>query len=88
MINYNLAGDALSHCLKVSGAKIVIVDEEEKVRARVESIRQAIEEINMQTIVLSGDLKVSIAAKCAQRPGDSYRDGLKRSSPSALFYTR
>ena len=88
MINFNLTGDALVHCLKVSGAKIVVVDEGESVRARVEDERQRIEKLGMQAIVLSEDLKSFIAAKSAQRPDDSYREGLKGSFPSVLFYTR
>ena len=88
MINFNLAGDALVHCLKVSGAKVVLVDEEDKVRSRVEGERRRIEELGMQIIVLSNDLKKSIAGKTAQRPDDSYRQGLKGSFPAALFYTR
>lgn len=88
MINCNLAGDALVHCMKISGAKILVVDEEEKVRTRIEGERQTIEKLGMQIVVLSEALKNSIAAKTARRPDDSYREGLKGSSPSALFYTR
>ena len=88
MVNFNLAGDALVHCLKISGANIVLVDEEEKVRNRVEGVRQTLEKIGMQAIVLFADLKSSIAAKTAQRPDESYRVGVKGSFPSALFYTR
>ena len=88
MINFNLAGNALIHCLKISGAKVMVVDEEKKVRARVEDERQTIEELGIQAIVLSGEMKSSIAAKNAQRPDDSYREGLEASFPAALFYTR
>ena len=88
MINFNLAGDALVHCLKISGAKVVLVDEEDKVRARVEGEKQRINELGMQTIVMSEDMKSSIAAKTAERPDDSYREGLKASFPGVLFYTR
>ena len=89
MINFNLAGDALVHCLKISGAKIIIVDEEEEVSMRIKDENQRIEgELGMQAIALSADLKSNIAAKIAQRPGDSYREGLTVSFPSALFYTR
>ena len=89
MINFNLAGDALVHCLRISGAKIIIVDEEEEVSTRIKGENQRIEvELGMQAIVLSADLKNIIAAKIAQRPDDSYREGLRASFPSALFYTR
>ena len=89
MINFNLAGDALVHCLRVSGAKIVIIDEEEGVSTRIKDENQKIEvELGIQAIVLSADLKSNIAATIAQRPDDSYREGLTASFPSALFYTR
>lgn len=87
MINFNLAGDALLHCLKISGAKLVLVDEEQKVRTRIEDERQSLEKLGIQAIVLSRDLKSSIAAKDAQRPDDSYREGLIASFPAVLFYT-
>ena len=88
MINFNLAADALVHCLRVSGAKVVIVDEEEKVRNRMEGVGQTLQALGMRPIVLSRELKSTIAAKTAQRPDDSYREGLEASFPSALFYTR
>ena len=88
MINFNLAGDTLVHCLKVSGADLVVVDAEEKVRTKVDDQRQRLEELGMQVFVLSEDSKSSIAAKTARRPDDSYRDGLNGNFPSALFYTR
>lgn len=88
MINFNLAGDALIHCLKTSGAKLLIVDDGDKVRTRVEAEWQRIEQLGMQAIVLSEDVKSSIAAKTAQRPDDSYREGLKGSFPSVLWFTR
>lgn len=88
MINFNLAGDALVHCLKVSGAEVVVIDEEERLRTRIESETQSIQKLGIHAIVLSGELKSSIAAKSAQRPDDSYREGLEASFPSVLFYTR
>ena len=88
MINFNLTGDALAHCLKISGAKLLLVDEEKKVRTRLDADWQTIERFGMRPIVLCGELKSSIAAKSAQRLDDSYREGVKASFPSALFYTR
>ena len=88
MINSNLAGNALIYCLKLSGAKVVVVDEEEKARTRIEGERQTIEKLGMQVIVLSGELKSSITARNAQRPDDSYREGLEASFPAAVLYTR
>jgi len=88
MINFNLTGDALIHCLKVSGAKLILVDEDPKVRTRVEDEKQKIEQgLNMTPAILNEELKARIAAKTAQRPSDSYREGVKAEFPSAIFYT-
>lgn len=88
MINFNLTGDALIHCLKVSGAKLVLVDADPKVLDRIADEKQRIEkELGIVPVVLSEELKGTIAAKPVQRPDDSYRTGVKAYFPSAIFYT-
>ena len=89
MINFNLTGDALLHCLKVSGAKVLIVDGEKKISSRVEAVRGRIEqELNMQAIILDLQLKSTIAARPVERPDDSYRSDVKPLSPAIVIYTR
>ena len=89
MINFNLAGDALFHCLKISGAKIVLVDEDDKIQTRLYGERPRLEhELGMIPINLDTDLKREIVSKKASRPDDSYRAGVKGNFPAALFYTR
>ena len=89
MINFNLTGDALIHCLKVSDAKILIVDGEEKISSKVEGVRHRIEqELHMQAIVLDQELKSTIAARPFERPDDSYRSGVKSDFPAIVIYTR
>jgi acyl-CoA synthetase (AMP-forming)/AMP-acid ligase II len=44
MINYNLTGDALVHCLKISNSKVLVVDEDADCRQRVEECRDRIEQ--------------------------------------------
>ncbi|CAD0111121.1 unnamed protein product [Aureobasidium uvarum] len=44
MINYNLTGDALLHCLKISNSKVLVVDEDAGCRQRVEECRERIEQ--------------------------------------------
>ena len=89
MINFNLTGEPLIHCLKVSGAKILIVDGEEKITTRVEAVRDRIEqELNMQAIVLDQQLKSSIAARPAERPDDKYRSRVNPDFPAIVMYTR
>lgn len=89
MINYNLGGDALIHCLKVGGAKVLIVDEDDQCRARIEEVRDRIEnEVGMTIYILDSGLKNQIASFPVTRPDDSYRKGIKATSPMCLLYTR
>lgn len=88
MINFNLTGDALIHCLKVSGAKVVLVDQDAEVRERIAKERMKVDELGITLIHLDESLKQSIALKAPQRPEDSYREGVRGSFPAALFYTR
>ncbi|KAL4898673.1 hypothetical protein BDV59DRAFT_206951 [Aspergillus ambiguus] len=56
-INYNLAGDALVHCLKVSNAKIVLVDDDDECRARMEESRGVVEgTLVMELVPVESDL--------------------------------
>jgi acyl-CoA synthetase (AMP-forming)/AMP-acid ligase II len=88
-INYNLAGDALVHCLKVAGAKVVLVDEDAECRKRIEHVRERLEsELGMTIRVLAQDLKGEILRLEPKRPGDEMRVGAKGKFPLFLFYTR
>lgn len=89
MINVNLASDTLIHCLKVSGARILLVDGDEKCRARINAELQRIEkDLDMNIVELSDQLKIEIAAREAVRIDDVYRENIKGDSPAVLFYTR
>ncbi|KAH7398706.1 hypothetical protein DE146DRAFT_655357 [Phaeosphaeria sp. MPI-PUGE-AT-0046c] len=87
-INYNLAGDALVHCLKVAGAKFLLVDEDGDCRRRIEEVGDRLEgELGMVVKVLDGELKGEIARMEPIRPGDEMRVGAKGKFPLFLFYT-
>ena len=89
MINYNLAGEALVHCVKVPGAKLMLVDDDEKCLERVNNVRGRLErELGIKLVVLSSSLKAEVAAKTMERPSDNLRDGVTQEFPAALFYTR
>jgi acyl-CoA synthetase (AMP-forming)/AMP-acid ligase II len=89
MINYNLAGKALMHCLRVSGAKILLVDEDPELIARIEDVRSDIEgQLGMSITVLDREVKRDIRAMKADRPEDTFRDGVKGDWPMTIFYTR
>lgn len=89
MINYNLSGKALIHCLKVPGAAHLILDEDPILRARLDDERVIIEgELGMQVHVLDGQLMREIGSIEFKRVGDEYREGVRGNWPVAMFYTR
>ena len=89
MINYNLTGDALVHCLKISGSRILLVDEDSECRKRVEETRERIErELGIQIIILDQNTKAEIAALEPTRPENKYREAITGDSPMFLIYTR
>ncbi|THV98152.1 acetyl-CoA synthetase-like protein [Aureobasidium pullulans] len=88
MINYNLSGDALLHCLKISSSKVLVVDEDAGCRQRVEDVRDRIEqELGMQIIILDSSTKATIAA-ISPKPVDArYREHVDGETPVCLIYT-
>lgn len=89
MINYNLAGKALMHCLKVSGAKLLLVDEDPELVARIDDLRADIEgQLGMRITVLDREVKKVIRTMKAERPEDAFREGVKGDWPMSIFYTR
>ncbi|TQS37679.1 hypothetical protein Golomagni_01843 [Golovinomyces magnicellulatus] len=88
LINTNLTGNALLHCLKISSAKILLVDEDEGVRERVESTRERInKEFGITIITLLKETKNEIYQFESKRPDDSHRSNTKGDTPLAIFYT-
>lgn len=87
-INYNLAGDALVHCLKVSGSKVLLVDEDAGCIQRIEEVRGRLEsELGMTIKILDQSQKGEISRLEPKRPGDEMRTGAKGKFPLFLFYT-
>lgn len=88
LINYNLGGKALLHCLKISGAKVLLVDSDKDLQGRINEVRSEIEgELGMRCVTLT-DAKSEIARLPAQRPGNELRDNVKGSDRMCLLYTR
>lgn len=88
-INYNLAGDSLVHCLKVSTARVVMVDEDESCRARIEEVRGRIEkELGMKIIILDAETKRAIDAMPDTPVDEKHRKAIKPMDPALLMYTR
>lgn len=89
MINFNLRGDALVHCLRISGAAILLADEDSGCKSRVNEEEKKIKrELHMRIIPLSEDLKREIGRGEALRIGDEYRKDVCGDTPIALLYTR
>jgi acyl-CoA synthetase (AMP-forming)/AMP-acid ligase II len=89
LINHHLAGDALVHCLKVAGGKLLIVDEDKDTQERVNAVRDRIEgELGMTIRVLDTHLKGEILRLEPTRPDDELRSGVTGKFPMCLFYTR
>lgn len=88
MINYHLTGDALIHCVRLSGAKIMVVDWDDEVRARIEENRARLEaELGVKIIILDGEVRGRINALPPTRPDDVLRKGMSIDFPMALIYT-
>lgn len=88
-INNNLAGDALVHCLKVADVKLLVVDEDEGCRSRIEAVRERLEgELGMTIKILDNSLKGEILRLEPKRPEDHLRQGATPKDPAFLFYTR
>ncbi|KAH7409498.1 hypothetical protein BKA64DRAFT_774308 [Cadophora sp. MPI-SDFR-AT-0126] len=92
MINYNLSGKALLHCLGVSKARLMLVDDESELRDRIEGVRGVVEGegeagLGCKVVVLDEVTKRGIREGKGERPGNEYRDGVKGDWPMCMFYT-
>ena len=89
MMNHHLAGDALIHCLKIAGGKLLIVDDAADTIERIEAVRDRIEgELGMTIKILDSQLKGEICRMEPKRPGDELRAVNDGTFPMCLFYTR
>ena len=88
LINFHLSGEALIHCVKLTGSKMILVDWDEECRARVEESRLELEKIGIKIVVLDDAVKQHIDVLQPTRPPDSYRSGLRTRDPGFLLFTR
>ncbi|KAI9698557.1 MAG: hypothetical protein M1820_007447 [Bogoriella megaspora] len=88
MVNYHLTGDALIHCLRLVEVKIILVDEDENCRQRIEEVRGRIEgELGIKIVILDSAKKMEINRLPAIRPPDSLREPLDGEFPIFMLYT-
>lgn len=89
LLNYNLSGKALLHCLKLSGSSLILVDDDPELVSRMEEVRSEVEgELRMSICVIDARLKGEMKACGSERPGDELRVGIKAKSPMCMLYTR
>lgn len=89
MINYNLAGKALLHCLKLSGSTLLLVDAEVTFRQRIDEVRSEIkDDLKMEICVMDKETMQEVDSQAPKRPEDAYREGVRGDWPMAMFYTR
>ncbi|KAH8883574.1 acetyl-CoA synthetase-like protein [Thozetella sp. PMI_491] len=86
MINYNLTGKALEHCLKIAGAKLALVDGDQAAEERIGEVRPGLEQAGMRFVNLR-EVRADILAMPSTRPADELREEITATSPHGLFYT-
>jgi acyl-CoA synthetase (AMP-forming)/AMP-acid ligase II len=87
LINISLTGNALLHCVKISGATILLAGGDEDAVARVVRARPDLEGIGVMVLRLD-DFRDEIEMSSPVRPPDELRKDIKPMSPFGLFYTR
>ena len=93
LINYNLKGDPLLHCIKTSTSRIVFVDDEVRshftpeVAEQLESSKFRENKGSVQVVFLDHSVQQDIAKTRSVREPDSSRSGNKMHEMAMLIYT-
>ncbi|KAK7568132.1 hypothetical protein IWX50DRAFT_474428 [Phyllosticta citricarpa] len=88
LINCNLAGQSLVHCLRISGAKLLVVDSDSDCLQRIQEARDTLEqELGIKIVVLDEATKNAINAFEPKRPERKYRENVTPEFPAGLMYT-
>lgn len=88
MINFHLSGKALMHCLKISEAKLLLVDDDFELVGRIGSISEAMGQMKLPSVVMDSTMKATLSSMDSTRPKDDYRSVVQGDWPVGLFYTR
>ncbi|KAB8220654.1 hypothetical protein BDV33DRAFT_92085 [Aspergillus novoparasiticus] len=89
-INYNLSGDALMHCLKISDAKLVLVDDDDECRARINERKSTIEgDLGMELITVDPTFTTTVLSRFPTDVPENGRLALNMDGeyPAILLYT-
>lgn len=87
LINYNLEGRPLQHCLDVCESKVLIVDGDDGCQARVAGSRSYIESKSTKIFNLDTGFKQQIESRPMAVPEEKWRKGMRGDFPYCLIYT-
>jgi acyl-CoA synthetase (AMP-forming)/AMP-acid ligase II len=85
MVNYNLEGGGLVHCVRISKARIILIDDE--LRNRVLE-NEDLKSMGLNMIVLNDQLRDIIKGRAVEELPKNATDGSSELSTLALRYTR
>lgn len=88
LINYNLAADALTHCVKLSGTRFLLCDEAPDCVSRLQGVRDQLAQDGVQILMLSKETKAEISQLPPRRPQVDCFHPSADFLPFALMYTR
>ncbi|KAJ5758867.1 hypothetical protein N7520_006023 [Penicillium odoratum] len=87
-VNYNLSGDALIHCLKISGATLILADEDPTCRANMEDCQTILTaEMGMKPVTLDDSFRNHISSFVTTNPPPEMALHVDGESPAILLYT-
>lgn len=87
-INYNITGDALVHCLKICGAKLVLVDNDAECRERAEESKHILEgQLGMELLPVDSALSSTLSTYPTSLPPKDLARDMKGDFPAILLYT-
>lgn len=85
LINYNISSGPLLHCIKISGAQRVIVDDEESCVQRVQEVQKELEDAAVEVLYMGSKMDAIVASMPITPPVRQLR---QKRTPLGLLYTR
>ncbi|KXJ97227.1 long-chain fatty acid transporter-like protein [Microdochium bolleyi] len=86
LINHNLTSQALLHCLKIAGTKIILADGRPDLLERLDAVRTDLAEQQVEIVQLS-EIQNTLNSMSVERPPDELRANVTPTSPFGLLYT-
>lgn len=87
LINYNLASEALIHCIRLSGCRLLLHSSENGCAERIHNVHNKLTEIGVTSLELAGSVLSSVGGASTKRSQTSCFEESKM-LPLALMYTR